>query len=249
MTDPHVPDRKLESNFPLFREPLAGLGLAAEGIYKPVFQGLPTGKHAAIGEFPGFSRRKIPACFHHADKHGVKILHHGLDRLTRLRRKRLHRIGLRLQHATLNGFRFNTYFFKQLCHIGGLHQHADGARNGAGMREDTVRRNRNHVRRRCCRFTHNRNDRLLFRKFLHTVKKRFTADDGTRHTLSGGEPVSMNMWGFTPAIFAELRRGFGEFLATSIGHAKTEFLLPAAVQELISTGRARVKVLRDSGQW
>lgn len=78
---------------------------------------------------------------------------------------------------------------------------------------------------------------------------RFTDDDGTGHTLSGGEPVSMNMWGFTPAIFAELRRGFGEFLATSIGHAKTEFLLPAAVQELISTGRARVKVLRDSGQW
>ncbi len=78
---------------------------------------------------------------------------------------------------------------------------------------------------------------------------RFTDHDGVEQTLRGNEPVSMNMWGFTPAIFAELRRGFGDFLTSSGHEPKTEFLLPAAVQGLIGSRQARVKVLRNSGQW
>jgi len=78
---------------------------------------------------------------------------------------------------------------------------------------------------------------------------RFTDRDGVQRTLRGDEPVSMNMWGFTPAIFDELRRGFREFLTASGHLPKSEFLLPASVQTLISNNRARVKVLRESGQW
>jgi len=78
---------------------------------------------------------------------------------------------------------------------------------------------------------------------------RYTNHDGSEHTLNGDEPVSMNMWGFTPTIFACLRRGFEAFLTSHGGQLKTEFLLPAAIQDLIENGSARVKVLRGSGRW
>ena len=78
---------------------------------------------------------------------------------------------------------------------------------------------------------------------------RFVDGDGVERRLRGDEPVSMNMWGFTPAVFDELRTGFGSFLVDSSGDQKTEFLLPAAVQGLIRSGDARVKVLRESGPW
>ena len=59
----------------------------------------------------------------------------------------------------------------------------------------------------------------------------------------------MNMWGFTPAFFAQLREGFIRFLETQGTDPKAEFLLPAIVQELIDAGRARVRVLPGGGPW
>ena len=38
---------------------------------------------------------------------------------------------------------------------------------------------------------------------------QFLAADGTQHPLTGEEPCSMNLWGFTPAIFASLGNEFG----------------------------------------
>jgi hypothetical protein len=78
---------------------------------------------------------------------------------------------------------------------------------------------------------------------------RYTGRDGTDLHLAGDEPVSMNMWGFTPAIFAELRQGFGAFLDVHHTEPKSEFLLPAVVQGLIKARRAQVQVLGDSGPW
>jgi hypothetical protein len=75
--------------------------------------------------------------------------------------------------------------------------------------------------------------------------------DGTgrdRH-LRGDEPVSMNMWGFTPAVFELLRQAFSRFLDGSGSDPAAEFMLPAAVQSFIDAGRARVSVLTESGTW
>ena len=85
--------------------------------------------------------------------------------------------------------------------------------------------------------------------FKHGDGGRYTDDDGVEHVLRGDEPVSMNMWAFTPAVFGELRRGFAAFLDNSLLDPKKEFLLPAAIQDLITAGRARVEVLSSSGQW
>ena len=76
-----------------------------------------------------------------------------------------------------------------------------------------------------------------------------TAPDGTVRNLSGDEPVSMNYWGFTPRIFAELRGLFLQFLERNATDLKAECYVPMAVNELIAKGEARVKVLRSRDPW
>jgi hypothetical protein len=67
--------------------------------------------------------------------------------------------------------------------------------------------------------------------------------------LTGDEPVSMNLWGFTPTLFAHLRERFAAFLAEQGHDPGSEFLLPTVVSALIREGRARVRVLPGGGPW
>ncbi len=71
----------------------------------------------------------------------------------------------------------------------------------------------------------------------------YTNKDGKRVPLSGGEIVSRNMWGFTPSIFAYLRRELVSFLEARGSDEKSEFLIPTVVGTLVARGHARVKVL------
>jgi MobA-like NTP transferase domain len=72
---------------------------------------------------------------------------------------------------------------------------------------------------------------------------------GAGKKFSGEETVSMNCWGFTPALFAELDGQFGAFLASRGSDPKAEFYLPAAVAALIGPGKATVRVLPTAGTW
>lgn len=83
----------------------------------------------------------------------------------------------------------------------------------------------------------------------HGEGGRYIDSAGTEKILRGTEPVSMNMWGFTPKVFGDLRGEFAAFLETHATHLKREFLLPAAIQNLITADRTRVKVLPNSSQW
>jgi dTDP-glucose pyrophosphorylase len=73
--------------------------------------------------------------------------------------------------------------------------------------------------------------------------------DGKETELSGDEAVSMNMWGFTPQIFPLLREHFHDFLQSNAGDLKAECYIPNTVNELISAGQARVRVLRGGESW
>jgi UTP-glucose-1-phosphate uridylyltransferase len=73
--------------------------------------------------------------------------------------------------------------------------------------------------------------------------------DGKALALTGDETVSMNMWGFTPALFGDLKKLFVEFLTKHGTEEKSEFYIPAAVNDLVHGGRARVKVLRSADPW
>jgi len=75
------------------------------------------------------------------------------------------------------------------------------------------------------------------------------AEVGPGRKFSGDEIVSMNCWGFTPALFPQLDGLFQEFLAARAGEAKAEFFLPAAVSTLIDRGEATVRVLPTESAW
>ena len=73
--------------------------------------------------------------------------------------------------------------------------------------------------------------------------------DGSAMALSGDELVSMNMWGFTPELFAPLRADFDRFLRASGTELKSECYLPNSVNTLVKEGRARVRVLSSPDAW
>ncbi len=75
------------------------------------------------------------------------------------------------------------------------------------------------------------------------------AEVGPGKTYSGREFVSMNCWGFTPALFAGLDAQFRDFLAVRAGEPKAEFYLPAAVSAMIGKGEAAVRVLPTESAW
>lgn len=68
--------------------------------------------------------------------------------------------------------------------------------------------------------------------------------------LDLNSPVSMNMWGLTPAFFNILEEEFKQFLseATS-GDLKAEYLLPVLIGRLLQEGKISVKVLRSEDEW
>jgi NDP-sugar pyrophosphorylase family protein len=72
---------------------------------------------------------------------------------------------------------------------------------------------------------------------------------GRTTRLTGNEVISMNMWGFTPRIFRQLREHFQKFLELNISNIQSESYLPSVVNELVHAGEARVKVLRTNDSW
>ena len=67
--------------------------------------------------------------------------------------------------------------------------------------------------------------------------------------MAGDEPVSMNYWGFTPALFKHLEEKFPAFLDEARDNPKAEFLLPTLIDELIGSHRARVTALFSDAKW
>lgn len=79
-----------------------------------------------------------------------------------------------------------------------------------------------------------------------------TAIDPTqlgRGDLRGDATVSMNCFGFTPALFPALDAQLGEFHHAAGGDTTREFYLPAAVSAMIARGEATVQVLPTPGEW
>jgi hypothetical protein len=79
---------------------------------------------------------------------------------------------------------------------------------------------------------------------------RFSDESGTSHILKGDEVVSMNMMGFSPAVFAQLERHLVMFLeAQQRSPSEAECVLPAVVGKLIKEKAARMRVLPTSDTW
>jgi hypothetical protein len=74
-------------------------------------------------------------------------------------------------------------------------------------------------------------------------------DAGVWQPVSPQTRVSLNCWGFTPAVLDALETGFERFLAREAGSVTAEYYLPRAVQELVDARKARVRVLGGAGRW
>ena len=80
-------------------------------------------------------------------------------------------------------------------------------------------------------------------------KLEYTEDGGETWTkLPKGTIVSMNLWGFTPEVFAEIENDFKDFLANA-DLAKDEFYIPTVVDNLIKREKTKVKVLKNADKW
>ena len=75
------------------------------------------------------------------------------------------------------------------------------------------------------------------------------AEVGPGRRYAGETIVSMNCWGFTPALFGGLDAQFREFLATRGAEPKAEFYLPGAVSTMIGRGEASVRMLPTESSW
>ena len=80
----------------------------------------------------------------------------------------------------------------------------------------------------------------------------YTEDDGATWTaLPEDTIVSMNMWGFTKSILAELRDRFPAFLDKGLieNPQKCEYFLPEVVSDLLKEEKASAAVLKSADKW
>ena len=86
---------------------------------------------------------------------------------------------------------------------------------------------------------------------LLSITERTAIDPGQLGAggLDPAQIVSMNCFGFTPALFTALGRELRAFLQARGGEMKSEFYLPAVVSSMIASGEASVRVLPTTGEW
>ena len=77
-------------------------------------------------------------------------------------------------------------------------------------------------------------------------------EDGEHFTfVPAGTIVSMNLWGFQPAILSEIENRFAPYLRENLpmNPLKCEYFLPLIPNALIHEGKASVKVLSTHEKW
>ena len=69
------------------------------------------------------------------------------------------------------------------------------------------------------------------------------------YPLSFDTPVSMNFWGFTPAVFSITETLFKEFALANKEKPKAEFFIPLIGENLVKNNQATFKVVPTGSQW
>jgi UTP-glucose-1-phosphate uridylyltransferase len=87
------------------------------------------------------------------------------------------------------------------------------------------------------------------KKITRNGKEILSMTDSGRVVFTGKERVSMNLMGFMPSMFKYLEQQFVDFLTVNYDKSDVEFFLPFAMNEVIHSGKARVKVLSTTEKW
>ncbi|GAA4466117.1 nucleotidyltransferase [Nibrella saemangeumensis] len=67
--------------------------------------------------------------------------------------------------------------------------------------------------------------------------------------LTPDTPVSMNFWGFKPAVFPLVQRQFEEYARLNFDAPKAEFYIPTVMTALIQNDQGACKVFRSRSEW
>jgi hypothetical protein len=123
----------------------------------------------------------------------------------------------------------------------------------AGYQLDRTLSEHGSVARGVCRISTGKPAYLLDIEEFTAIEKTGSgarqSSDGKTVEFSGNEPVSMNFWGFTPAVFPMLETVLEEFLSSAREDLKAECYIPRAVGQIVSKGSATVEVLETSSEW
>lgn len=93
---------------------------------------------------------------------------------------------------------------------------------------------------------------------VERTRIRRTEDGGVAYSEDGAAwvpvspdtVVSLNTWGFTPALFPALESGFASFLRDPrTDLERSEFFLPTVVDRMVADGAVRVRVLPSRERW
>lgn len=78
----------------------------------------------------------------------------------------------------------------------------------------------------------------------------FDANDNIASKFPDNTPVSMQTWGFTPALFDRLEKGFLEFLDDKSENPLTgEYFIPVEIDKMINANEVDVKTLASVDSW
>ena len=77
----------------------------------------------------------------------------------------------------------------------------------------------------------------------------FYEENGEEFPLPYETPVSMNFWGFTPAVFKITEELFREFAEANKDKPKAEFFIPLIGENLVKSNIATFKVVPTSNKW
>lgn len=77
----------------------------------------------------------------------------------------------------------------------------------------------------------------------------YSDENDTHHELDENSYVSMNFWGFSPAFFDEAEKQFRDFVEDNRNNQKAEFFIPLVVDELMNSGKVKVKILESNAKW
>ncbi len=78
---------------------------------------------------------------------------------------------------------------------------------------------------------------------------KIISSETAAHAINENTLVSMNLWGFKPSVFNELRKGFAEFINSSANTLSDEFYITTPVQQVIAEKKAKVHVLPHDENW
>lgn len=74
-------------------------------------------------------------------------------------------------------------------------------------------------------------------------------EEGVEYPLEYNTPVSMNFWGFTPAVFKLTEEMFISFALENKDKPKAEFFIPLIGENLVKSNAATFKVIPTDSQW